>query len=232
MNKKNNCNSLIFLTTLSVYLGLVLVGTPPILAQAALTQKIEVRNEAEIKDDLDKKPDDEKALSIYASTLENLLILAKDFSSKNAEKLGNNAYEFDCVYNVTTSGRGTTCKGTTGTGGSGLFTSDFIPSFEQLHKVFPHSSEKDIPQVRINLILSGEEFSLKTTFTQDLNDQAARYQNFYDAGLLRIKLLRSDSPQITTFSNTSISFENNQVFIVTRLPRASIDELLAKKDAQ
>ena len=32
--------------------------------------------------------------------------------------------------------------------------------------------------------------------------------------------------------NTQVRFVNNQVFIVTRLPRASIDSLLAQKDAQ
>ena len=72
MNKKNNYNSLIFLTTLSVYLGLVLVGTPPILAQAALTQKIEVKNEAEIKDDLDKKPDEDLFAESIVSLVQEL----------------------------------------------------------------------------------------------------------------------------------------------------------------
>ena len=61
MSNSKNYNSIVFLTTLSVYLGLVLVGaTPSVLAQqAALAQKFEIQNEIEIEDDLDKKPDDE-----------------------------------------------------------------------------------------------------------------------------------------------------------------------------
>ncbi len=63
MTTRKNYNSVIFLTTLSVYLGLVLVGAPaPILAQAALTSKLEIKNKIEKKDDLDNKPDDEEKI--------------------------------------------------------------------------------------------------------------------------------------------------------------------------
>ncbi len=60
MQKRSNHNSILFLTTLSVYLGLVLVGAPTgILAQpAAMTRNFDISEEFEIADDLDKKPDD------------------------------------------------------------------------------------------------------------------------------------------------------------------------------
>ncbi len=62
MSQRNKNNSIIFLTTLSVYLGLVLVGgaTPSVLAQAALTRNFDVQEEIEVRDDLDNKPDDEE----------------------------------------------------------------------------------------------------------------------------------------------------------------------------
>jgi hypothetical protein len=41
-----------------------------------------------------------------------------------------------------------------------------------------------------------------------------------------------NKPEKVILENTKITFENNQVFIVTRLPRGSIDSLLAQKDAQ
>ena len=61
MSDKKKYNSIVFLTTLSVYLGLVLVGGAgsPVLAQAALTRNFDIQEEIEYKDDLDKKPDDE-----------------------------------------------------------------------------------------------------------------------------------------------------------------------------
>jgi hypothetical protein len=223
MTTRKNYNSIVFLTTLSVYLGLVLVGAPPAaLAQAALTQKLEIKNEAELKDDLDKKPDDEKALDVYVSTLENLFSLAKDFSSKNSAKLRGDKYEFDCFADIFSDKSAQFRCG----GGSGLFSSDFTPSLQKINQVFAHTSGKE--QVKVSLILTADEFALKTALNYDLKDFAGQYHNFYDAALSRIKLQRLNNPRIIIYQNTSISFENNQVFIITRLPRASIDEILAK----
>jgi hypothetical protein len=214
------------LTTLSVYLGLVLVGgAPQVFAQAALTRDFDIKNEIEFKDDLDNKPDDEKGLEEYTLALEDLFLLAKDFSAKNSEKLRDNKYEFDCY--VSHNGRGVSCSG-----GSGLYWGGFIPTLEKIHKAFPHVSDKDKEQVKVNLILTDKEFSLKTVLFQSSNEQAEQYYNFYDGGLSRIKLQQLNNSHSIIYQNTTLSFENNQVFIVTRLARASIDELLAENVAR
>ena len=58
MNSRKNQNSLLVLATLGVYLGLVLTGaTPQVLAQAAMTRQFDVKDEIEVKDNLDKKPE-------------------------------------------------------------------------------------------------------------------------------------------------------------------------------
>jgi hypothetical protein len=72
---------------------------------------------------------------------------------------------------------------------------------------------------------------LKTSLTQDLTEQAEQFYNFYDAGLSRIKIQQINNSQIIIYQSTEISKENNQVFIITRLPRGSLDELL-KQDAK
>ena len=224
MTKRKNHNSILFLTTLSVYFGLVLVGaTPQVLAQAATTRVFNFQTEIEVGDDLDKKPDDEKALGVYASTLQDLFLLARNFSVQNAEKLSDGKYEFDCFLDVYSNGKTTACSG-----GSGLFTSRFIPSFEKISKAFPHTAEKDKRQVRVNLILTESDFLLKTVLAQDFDEQAEQYSSFYDAGLSKFKSRLGNLPSAIIYQSTSISFENNQVFIVTRLPRASIDAVLAK----
>lgn len=58
MAKVKNHNSLVFFTTLGVYLSLVLVGgpAPQVFAHGALTRNFEITEEAEVKDDLDKDP--------------------------------------------------------------------------------------------------------------------------------------------------------------------------------
>ena len=70
MTKKTN-NSILFLTTLGVYLGLVLVGgaAPQVFAHSALTRNFELQDEIEVSDDLEKKPDNEAAaLSLSIKT--------------------------------------------------------------------------------------------------------------------------------------------------------------------
>jgi hypothetical protein len=103
VKERSKNNSIIFLTTLSVYLGLVLVGgaMSPVLAQAATTRNFNVQDEIEVKDDLDNKPDDCKSLKnkaeeklqrfnfsddvvrSYTQILENLILLGQQLSSEN-----------------------------------------------------------------------------------------------------------------------------------------------------
>lgn len=57
MHTRKSHNSVLVLATLGMYLGLVLVGaTPQVLAQAAMTRQFNVKDEVEVRDDLDKKP--------------------------------------------------------------------------------------------------------------------------------------------------------------------------------
>jgi hypothetical protein len=224
--KGKNYNSIVFLTTLSVYLGLVLAGgagVPQVMAQAALTRHFDIQTEAEIKDDLDKKPDGETALENYEAAVEDLYSLAKDFSAKHAQELRDGRYEFDCFVDIYPDKSKTLACG----GGSGIMWSGFDPPLEKIHQTFARISEER-EQVKVNLILTADEFSLKTSLKQISKEQAERYAGFYGARLSRVKL-RKDGipPQAVIYQNTSISFENNQVFIVTRLPRGSIDSLLA-----
>ena len=106
MSKRNKNNRIIFLTTLSVYLGLVLIGAPPILAQAALTRNFDVQDEIEIKDNLDKKPDDfsgeklqplesgNRAISDYAEFVQVLLEASRDANPKRFRHVSETKSDF------------------------------------------------------------------------------------------------------------------------------------------
>jgi len=63
LSNRKSQNSILFLTTLGVYLGLLVVGgtAPQVLAHSATTRNFEISDETEVKDDLDKKPDDERS---------------------------------------------------------------------------------------------------------------------------------------------------------------------------
>jgi len=53
-------NSILFLATLGVYLGLFIAGgaAPQVFAHSATTRGFEISDEIEVKDDLDTNPDD------------------------------------------------------------------------------------------------------------------------------------------------------------------------------
>jgi hypothetical protein len=94
LSKRKNQNSVLVLATLGVYLGLVLVGaTPQVLAQAAMTKQFNVKDEVEVKENLDKNPNGQSAEDAF----ENYLFHAEEFferlgelgsSNRSAENFG------------------------------------------------------------------------------------------------------------------------------------------------
>jgi hypothetical protein len=226
VNNRRNYNSIVFLT---VYLGLVLVsGSPQILAQAATPRLFDIKTEIEFKDDLDKKPDDEKAFDVYSSVLEDLYPVVREVAAQNADFLRGANYEFNCAHYILPKVNGKfQCKG-----GIGIFSGKYTDLFRKINQAFPHVSGEEKEQIRVNLILSKDDFFVRIALNQSSDKQAAEARNFYDAVFPKVKLQTVDVIKTFIYQNTFFSSENNQVFIVTRLPRASIDELLAVKNAQ
>ncbi len=221
MSQRNKNNSIVFLTTLSVYFGLVLVGgTPSVSAQKLLQEKIEIVYLS-----------DEKILAEYVSAFQTLFVLSKEVSLEHSEDLkalyGNQIkdgeYKFHSFHSIN-GDLSQTYKGASGDGKM-LSSGKLHPSFEKLNKIFPHTTEEDKPQIKINLALTNKDFSLKVTAYQDSNEQAEQIFNSYTNELSRIRIQQADQFRII-YQNTEISRENNQIIIVTRLPRGSLDELL------
>jgi hypothetical protein len=213
MNSRKNYNSIVFLTTLSVYLGLVLVGgaVPSVLAQAATTRGFDIKNEIVIEDDLDKKPNDETCSELksesagaesqfieqYAKTILALVRLSEI-----------NGYELKAD-----------------------FSDGFTENDEVLGKLFP-TLKKDVAINGFHYSLNRNKFfgklNLKSKFEKDISP----VNNSFNSSLSSLRDESQNKPEKVILENTKITFENNQVFIVTRLPRGSIDSLLAQKDAQ
>ncbi|MCA1625082.1 MAG: hypothetical protein LC778_15035 [Acidobacteria bacterium] len=145
MSKRSKNNSIIFLTTLSVYLGLVLVGAPP-----------------------SADPSADKYLT---------KIIEGNFSQK------------------------------------------FEPKAFPLAD-YPRPSAK---QIKLSLQANETDLSLKISFGKTNAEQFAEFlsQEFSSASIT-VK----DALTKQIYENTSVSSENNQVFIVIRLPRGSLDALL------
>ena len=233
MNQRGKNNSIVFLTTLSVYLGLVLVGgaLSPVLAQAATTRNFNVQDEIEIKDDLDNKPDESESESFSA----------KDFPVLFAQLLNE-------IRNEVESGKLS----------SHIQNNFVIESQFRLPGTYIGSSRwSSISDEKLERFLSlaiNRKFVSKINKIADGNDGYNGYgkiQFVSDKDVLVLKFfftkfnaelfaesLNQDFSSIADsvddvlikqiYLNSEATVENNQVFIVTRLPRGSLDALLPK----
>jgi hypothetical protein len=200
MSDRKNYNSIVFLTTLSLYLGLVLAGgaTPSVLAQAATTRNFDIKSEIVVEDDLDKKPDDE----LLAELKNNPEKPDKQFIEQHAETI------------------------------LALLEADRPAEDDEL---FGGS----LPTLRNDVLLGGIEYTLdkdkllsKLNLKSKFETDIASVGRSCFSGLDSRRLKTPDRTENAISENSQTTFENNQVFIVTRLPRASIDDSLADKNAR
>ena len=240
-------NTAIFITVLSVYLGLALIGAPPhILAQAASTKIVEVQAEKENDDDSKVKFDAElecdtqivekfeiaEAILIFFNDLKKLKSIGK-LEDKDLTFLSDFEYEdFDDTPNFSrVRGKGK---------GQSVWLSTAIADFASkavnyklslLSDEFPNCDLKLCRETEIVVELNKNGFLSSFNFKKSTADKA----KIFAAELQKVFLVKEKySPTLSAqqiYANTTIVTENSQVFIVTRLPRASIDEFL-KEDAK
>ncbi len=237
MKERNKNNSIVFLTTLSVYLGLVLVGgTPFVMAQAALTrQEYETKSAKENKDELNKPLSD---ANLYIPQIIQLINELNSLSKNQGFDWNElNHYKIE---------------------GLGFCESDNSPSYEvtgydgKFPEVFDNFSIKlgrEISKRRVAAKLgdfysqrTGYDFStvdstflIKTTVENKNSQETKVFLNEVVTYFGKFASFPISSMEKVVYENTKVSSENNQIFIVTRLPRGSLNELLkqnAKADNQ
>ena len=249
MTNRKNHNSIIFLTTLSVYLGLVLVGgvTPSVFAQAAAAQKFDVKSEIEVKDDLDKNPDESDEISEDAKLVRQLKIAQAitNFLSdvRKLESIGKVDSKQNLIFShkvwleefdgtITTSENSDIPNPWLKTAVEQLI-SEAEP--EYLSSISDYTSgcrEKNCRESSVKIESSANEFALSFTFTKSNSEKAKFAAEEFNRIFLSQKIALKQAVNLPFYENTKATSENNQVFIVTRLARASIDELLADKTAR
>jgi hypothetical protein len=241
MTTRKNYNSIVFLTTLSVYLGLVLVGAPAtVLAQAALTGRLEVKDKIEKRDDLDKKPDDVADEKVQSLESGNRVIL--DY----AEVV---KVLFEASWQADTKRFTYECEAKSDYAGKLQAKRFFFTNFEQnepntrqifhtthsvlfkLFSLFPVKTSYDESNVIVSFKLSDKGFTTESKFLQKDGSDTQELLSAYNASLERLKREIVNKRQALILKHTEVLTENNQFVIVTRLPRGSLDTLLAKKDS-
>lgn len=248
MSDRKNYNSIVFLTTLSVYLGLVLVGATPVLAQAALTRNFDIKNEIVVEDDLDKKPDDGEieefqkldialALTTFVDDLQKLAKIQK-YNPKSdnpfflesefflPKDTPNNLFYFpDSIIGVDSSWLKTAINEAFGEINDEKFREiiDFLPDEKsgKIAKRYTLELRVEESGVELNISFKKSSASRASLLSENLNKAFAF--NIRESKEKTVKVI---------YENTKATSENNQIFIVTRLPRGSIDSLPADEDAR
>jgi len=206
----------------------------PILTQAATARSFDIQDEIEFTDDLDKKPDDEK-------------LSEKDFPFLLAELLNdirlaveNEQIVFPLPKEFSVAGDFEIAASGISDGGGAVGANVSDKTLERIlrdaidKKFYPKAAQvadfdRDKSKtVRINLAADADDLFLKISFGKTTPEKFAEFLN-RQFSASAISTTNETAKQI--YRNTSAVSENNQVFIVTRLPRGSLDNLL-KQDAK
>jgi len=238
MTTRKTHNSIVFLTTL--YLGLMLVGAAPqALNFAALTRNFDIQNEVEVKDDLDNKPDNEE---IEVFSKDDFPALFAQFLQEIKEEVESGKILLPIQTDFYTNGDFYKSEFASGGGSGGgsisstvsdqhlsLFTQNAVnqkfrsKAFDLADFDLADFDSKNSKNVKVRIEADGTDFSLRISFGKSNAEQFAEFLNqefSSNAALVKDKLTKE------VYEHTKATSENNQVFVITRLPRGSLESLL------
>ncbi|MFL6467275.1 MAG: hypothetical protein ACJ72Z_04885 [Pyrinomonadaceae bacterium] len=244
MNSRKNQNSLLILTTLGVYLGLLVVGgaAPQAFAHSATTRNFELIDEIEVKDDLDKKPDDERS-PVHVS-LQNYLQDIEIFFErlrrlKGAGKFDSDRDAFEVAQTTQLPCVAANRVGSYSADKFDLQNENLRPSLESFSKLLTdgYSLADCMPNSRFGATeVTDSKFDFKLDKTGFSLNISVRKRSPQDAVYLvgdlaktyaQFKSADASSARLRICEATTFRSENDQVFIVTHLPRAGLEPLLA-----
>jgi hypothetical protein len=228
VNNKNKYNSIVFLTTLC--LGLVFVGvTPQVLTYAALTKNFDVQTEIEVKDDLDNKPDSEE---IESFSNDDFPALFAQLLNEIREEVESGKISLPLQTDFKVDGEFIKSQRSSGASfGSNVSNQDLSVLIQNAvnQKIQPKAfnladcDSQRTKNVKIRIEANNTNLSLKISFSKS---NAERFAEFLNREFSSSAVATENTLTEQLYKNTSVTSENNQVFIVTRLPRGSLDALL------
>lgn len=237
MSTRKTQNSVLFLATLGVYLGLVLTGATPVLGHAATARQFDLRDEIEFADEFDNKPDDETpafSLSIknYLEDVEAFLGTLRQLESER---------KFDRVADTFEVAQSTLlpCVPANATGNYTaekfqLRNEALRPALERFSKLLtdgyslaeclPNAqfADKDVTHSRFNVRLAGDALCVEVSIRRDGTSRAQ--VTAAELTAVRGTMSASDISSLrrTLLEHTNFRAENDRVQITTSLPRASL----------
>lgn len=244
MTERKPHNSIIVLATLGVYLGLVLVGaTPQVLAQAAMARTFDVKDEIEFRENLDKKPenDDEErspvaaSVQVYLEDIEYFLANLDRLRAKGEFDLTRDTFHYSqnaylpCA-NGNIAGSYTPLRFDSSSknarGPIEYFSRGMVYGYSLgdclSNGAFHATSATDS---KFAFSLEKDVFSIQVAVKKDSPQRALALRNELRA-TLKLYSSTSDNIRNKVIESTKFRAENDQIFIVTRLPRAGLASLL------
>jgi len=243
MTNRKGQNSILFIATLGVYLGLVLAGgaAPQVYAHAATTRAFDAREEIEIVDDLTGPPDDERAtlgqsVQVYLDDVEQLILALKQLHGVGLFDPGVDFFEvrqtsqLPCVA-ANTAGSYTPIQFVNVNDKARPFLERFSKQLTYgyslgdcvLNKSFADKSSTDS---RAAFKLDKLGLSVEVVVRKE-SPQRADLLSGDLASVFQTRIEKETLPaRKAILENTTFRTENDQVMVVTRLARASLDPLL------
>jgi hypothetical protein len=238
-------NSFLVLTTLGVYLGLLMVGgaAPQVLAHSATTRTFEITDEIEIKDDLDNKPDDERSdvrlsLLTYFQDVEYFVRTLKRLGETKYFDPASDSFEIDQATQLP-------CVAANRTGS--YTANKFVTKNEQLRPWLKRFSDLltdgyslgdclpnrrfapvETTDSKFNFRLDEKAFSIDVTVRKSSPEAAKMLAADIEESFRSLRENETDAVRQKLYEATKFRSENDQVFVVTHMPRAGLDALLAK----
>jgi hypothetical protein len=219
----------------------------PVLAQAATTRNFNVQDEIEVKDDLDNKPEDDEtksfsdSLESYFADLEHFILNLQKLRSiekfdPDYDKFALETIKFvPCDVNGDPIAENQASKSIDNHWLEPAIT-DVVYKLEDTNSLsdcLPSNKFGKHKATNSGIRLSYDKDGLKVEISgyKSSPQKSKRFVERFNQVLKNYDLAEDEIIVGQIYKYTSIKSENNQVLIVTRLPRGSLDELL-KQDAK
>ena len=246
MNNRKNHNSALILATLGVYLGLVLVGgTPQVLAQAATAKQFNIKNDVDYWHEFDDNPDIEELKSLITNALEGTVasfISSARKSEKNSVSRASLAkpHSIRSFRNFCSEDQievfDPLARSSWGNDPiNDLHRSLDVASDWSFANV-PHfvQAQDDVPKQKfcktfgVSTTLDSDEVWVKIFFSRTDSLNAFRLAGYLNEFLFDRAHNFQDPITKQVYQYTRATSDYSNLVIVTRLPRAGLDSLLAK----
>jgi hypothetical protein len=247
LNNRKSHNSILFLTTLGVYLGLVLVGaTPQTFAQSSLRndsglkrdKEFVCRNNGLINDERqeDIEPFNYDLAKRIIELIEATSVRLEFVKLSEPETLNSYSFFFRQIeFAPYLDSKNKLVDYDWKDKSSAWSSAAQAGQISELHSLFLNPLSDCVRPSYKKLVLNSSDLKidenglvLKLTVTKASKQRAAELADLLSE-LRRKRIENSDLSSVKAiYSSTDVTSEHNQVFIVTRLPRAGLDSLLAK----